>query len=57
MPSIENWQTQSIRLTIFPSMEKGMEELPGWEALIGDPPDQITQQPKTDILEESVKTD
>jgi hypothetical protein len=52
MPSIENWQTQSIRLTVFPSMEKGMEKLPGWEALVGDPPDQITQQPKTDILDE-----
>ncbi len=43
MPSIENWQTQSIRLTVFPSMENGMEKLPGWEALVGDPPDHITQ--------------
>jgi hypothetical protein len=52
MPLIEDWHTQSMRLTVFPSMKKGMEKLPGWEDLVGDPPDQITQQPKTDILEE-----
>jgi len=52
MPPIEDWQTQLIRLTVFPSMEKDMEKLPGWETIVGNPPDQITQQPKADILEE-----
>lgn len=52
MYPIEDWQTQLIRLTVFPSMEKDMEKLPGWETIVGNPPDQITQQPKTDILEE-----
>ena len=52
MPSIKYWRAQALRLTVFPSMEKDMEKLPGWEAIVGNTPDQIKQQLKKNIVEE-----
>jgi hypothetical protein len=52
MPSLENYHAQLLRLTVFPSSEKAMEQVPEWEEIVGNPPDQVTQQPKINILEE-----
>lgn len=52
MPSIEDWHTQLLRLTAFPSPEKDLDDLPDWESIVGNPPDQVTKQPKINVLEE-----
>ena len=52
MPSTKDWHTQLLRLTVFPSSMKSVEDLPDWESIVGNSPDQVTKQPKINILEE-----